>query len=229
MSSYFFVLWLSNRCKCPLTISALQLTSISARVRFVFSFKKKLHFWDQSSEWTQLPSTSAIVTDGARAASGCSGQVWRKVRVNDVREWRGGLLGGASPAWTTPLSTTVTSSEALALLFASKVRTLSREALYILTFGDLRIFWQLLKPGTIFSEICLASLCNLSFRPRHNYSCFGSILATVTVPFLGCYWRLLCPSQWRGHPWPPDPGSRKQAPHEGRGWKASVQKATFNL
>lgn len=59
--------------------------------------------------------------------------------------------------------------------------SLSLEALGILTFGDLRIFWQSLEPGITFSEIGLAWLQDLSFRPRHNYSCSGSILATVTV------------------------------------------------
>ena len=56
---------------------------------------------------------------------------------------------------------------------------------------------QLLEPGIIFSEICLASSRDLSFRPRHNYSCFGSTLATVAVLFLGCNWRLFCPSRRR--------------------------------
>lgn len=83
-------------------------------------------------------------------------------------------------------SAPVTSREVSSLLFAFKALTLSEEALH-LDLADLRIFWQLLEPGIIFSEICLASFRDLSFRPHHNYSCFGSILATVTVLFLGCY------------------------------------------
>lgn len=74
----------------------------------------------------------------------------------------------------------VTSVEAIQPC-ALKAFTLPGSSLGILTFGDLRIFWQSLEPGITFSEIGLAWLQDLSFRPRHNYSCSGSILATVTV------------------------------------------------
>lgn len=56
----------------------------------------------------------------------------------------------------------------------------SPEALFVLTFGDLRIFWQSLEPGIIFSAICLAWLPGLSFRSHHNYLCSGSVLAKGT-------------------------------------------------
>lgn len=107
-----------------------------------------------------------------------------------------GSVGKASPAWTTPLSTSDHSGSNF-ITFCFQGLTLSEEALCVLTFGDLRMFWQLLEPEIIFSEICLTSICDLSFRLPHNYSCFSSILATVTVLFLGCSWRSLCPSQWR--------------------------------
>lgn len=58
--------------------------------------------------------------------------------------------------------------------------THSPEALFVLTFGDLRIFWQSLEPGIIFSAICLAWLPGLSFRSHHNYSCSDSVLAPGT-------------------------------------------------
>lgn len=104
--------------------------------------------------------------------------------------------------------------------FTFEALTFSEEALCILTFGNLRIFWQLLEPGIIFSEICLASFRDLSFRPRHNYSCFGSILATVTVLFLGCDWRLLCPSQWgRKAPAASGPWLREACSPRGQGLK----------
>lgn len=123
----------------------------------------------------------------------------------------------------------MTSAEAILSPFTFEALTFSEGALCILTFGDLRIFWQLLEPGIIFSEICLASFRDLSFRPRHNYSCFGSILATVTVLFLGCDWRLLCPRQWgRKAPAASGPRLLEARTHEGRGLKASVQKSTLS-
>lgn len=167
-----------------LNISALQLTSILTIVRSVFLISEKI-----------IHSRPAFGKD-RNAFHKChhhrwgwgslswSGQVWRKVRGNDVWEWPGGLLAVLiRPHHSAP----GTSAEAILLPFPFRALTLSEEALCLLTSGDLRIFWKPLEPGIIFSEICLASFRDLSFRPRHNYSCFGSILATVTVLFLGCH------------------------------------------
>lgn len=131
-----------------------------------------------------MPSPSATVTDGAGAASAGLAKSGGRYEVMTY----GNGQGVCWQVLTRPHHSALgTSAEAILLPFPFRALTLSEEALCLLTFGDLRIFWKLLEPGIILSEICLASFRDLSFRPRHNYSCFGSILATVTVLFLDCH------------------------------------------
>ena len=194
----FFVLWLSHKCKCPLGIFQL------------YSWHQHQPVWDLFSHLrkTTIHSRLEFRTDRTAfykchchrwgwAASGHSSHVWRKVRVNDDRDWQGGLWGWARPPWTTPVSTRDPSGSSFHYLLFSRSPSSLRRLSASRPLATSEFFWQLLEPGIIFSEICLASFRDLSFRPRHNYSCFGSILATVTVLFLGCSWRLFCPSQWK--------------------------------
>lgn len=177
-----------------LNISALWLTSILAIMRFVFLIKEKNYTFETSVRKGQkcLPQVPPSQMGLGQPPLG-----WPSLEKGYEAMTYGNAKGVCWQVLPRPYhSAPGTSAEAILLPFPFRALTLSEEALCLFTFGDLRIFWQLLEPRIIFSEICLASFRDLSFRPRHNYSCFGSNLATVTVLFLSCHWRWLCPSQW---------------------------------
>lgn len=178
-----------------MNISALQLTSILAIVRFVFSsLKKKLNILKLGFRMDTIAFCKCHCHRWSWGSLRLFQPNRRKVRINAVQEWQGVCWQSKSCMDHTTQHQWPQWKQFHYLCFQGL--TISDKALCVLTFGDLRMFWQLLEPEIIFSEICLTSICDLSFRLPYNYSWFSSILATVTVLFSGCSWRSLCPSQW---------------------------------
>lgn len=106
-----------------------------------------------------MPSTSATVTDGAGTASAGLAKSGGRYEVMTYENGKG-LCWQFQPR--PHHSAPGTSAEAILLPFLFQALTLSEEALCLSTSGDLRIFWQPLQWGIIFSEICLASFRDLS-------------------------------------------------------------------